>query len=223
MLDGLTDAVEVIDANVAHVRTWRPYIDEDEWDVAQLQIFEEEFLHPESHNGNALDTALNHPPNQTFHALRIVAGRGQHDLVAMLNGNGFKYLNDFRKERICDFRNYQPENSASPRNQSSRLRIGIIAKLIDNAPDPFGEQGINGGNAIDGAGNGGGRDSGSFRNFPYIHIVHDCRVAGEREDSNRQTFAAERHGLGPNAEGTQVPRSREIVVITLCNRLTTIK
>ena len=86
----------------------------------------------------------------------IISGGGEQDFVAVLDCNGFEDLNDFRKEWIGNFRDDETKNPAAPGNQRPRLSIRVVAQFLDYAPDALGQRGIDGGNAVDGAGHGGG-------------------------------------------------------------------
>src|ERR1019366_3086512 len=74
-----------------------------------------------------------------------------------------------RKKWIGDFGNDQPKNATPPRNQSPSLRIGEITKFVDHLPDPFGKLRIDGGNAINRSGYGGGGNFRSSRDFTNVH------------------------------------------------------
>ena len=107
-------------------------------------------------NGDAFHPALDHPADRAFHAVGIISRRGKQDFVAVLDCDGFENLNNFRKEGVGNFRNDETKNPAAPGNQGPRLSIRIVAKFFDYAPDALGQGGIDGGDAVDGAGDGGG-------------------------------------------------------------------
>ena len=74
----------------------------------------------------------------------------------MLDRNGFEDLNDFRKEGIGNFGNDETKNPAAPGNQRPRLRVRVVPKLLDHAPNALRQRRIDGGDPVDGAGHGGG-------------------------------------------------------------------
>jgi hypothetical protein len=74
----------------------------------------------------------------------------------VLDCDGFENLNNFRKEGIGNFRNDETENPAASRNQRPRLGIWIISKFLDYTPDPLRQGRVDGGNAVDSAGDSGG-------------------------------------------------------------------
>ena len=169
MLHRLADSVEIVDPDIAHPRAGRPDIDEDQRHFPELQVFEQHFFHAEGHDGDAFHPALDHAPDGAFHPFRVVSRGGQQNFVAVLDRDGFEDLNDFRKEWVGDFRNDETKNPAAPGNQRPRLRIRVVAQFLNDAPDALGQRRIDGGNPVDGAGHGGGRNLGPFRDFSDIH------------------------------------------------------
>src|SRR6185312_2536648 len=65
--------------------------------------------------------------------------RGEQDLVAVLDCDGFENLNNFRKEGVSNFRNDETKNPAAAGNQGPRLSIRIISKFFDYAPNALGQ------------------------------------------------------------------------------------
>ena len=86
----------------------------------------------------------------------IISGGSQQNFVVVLDCDGFEDLNNFRKEGIGNFRNDETKNPAAPGNQGPRLSIRIVAQFFDYAPNALGQGGIDGGDAVNGAGDGGG-------------------------------------------------------------------
>ena len=76
------------------------------------------------------------------------------------NCDGFEDLDDFRKKRVRKFRNNESEDSAASRDQSSCLRVGVVAKLLDGPPNALGEFWVNCGNPVDSARDRGRRHPG---------------------------------------------------------------
>src|SRR5579863_2873105 len=102
MLNRLTDAVQVVDTNVADPGTRRTNIDKYQGHLAKFEVLQQHLFHAERHDGNAFDSAFDHPPDRCLHMCRIISGRGEHDFVMMLNCNALKYLDNLGKEWIGD-------------------------------------------------------------------------------------------------------------------------
>src|SRR5437868_11628476 len=94
----------------------------------------------------------------------------------MLHCDLFENLHDLWKKRVGYLRNDQTENPASSGNQSARLRVGIIAKLINNAPYTFCELWVYRRNPVDGARHRCSRYACALCDFPDIH--EEDSVAG---------------------------------------------
>ena len=175
MLHCLPDPVQVVDTDVADPGAKRPHIHKHQRYFSQLQILEQHFFHAEGHDRNPLDPALDHSPHRTLHAFRIIARRGQQNLVVMLDGNALKDLHNFREERVGDFRNDEAKNPAASRHQGPGLCIGVVSQFFDYTPDAFGQLRIYRGNPVDGAGCGGGGNLCPFCDFANIHWGSQCR------------------------------------------------
>src|SRR6185437_3822549 len=100
VLNGLANAMLIVDADIADSRKRRPDVDEDEGDLASFQIVEERLFHTERYDGNAFDAALDHPANGERDSLGIVDRGSGEDFVVVLDGDVFESLNDFREERV---------------------------------------------------------------------------------------------------------------------------
>src|SRR5216684_7890313 len=97
VLHRLTNALLIIDANIAHARLPRSHIHEHERDVAKTKIFDERIFHTECEDGNAVDSALNHSARGQFHSFGIVHRGREKYLVVVLDSELLKHLNDFWK------------------------------------------------------------------------------------------------------------------------------
>src|SRR5437868_6883106 len=102
MLNGLSNAMEIINFYITDPRALRPHVDENQWDLPNMKVLEERFLHPERQHCHAFNSPFDHAPHRTLHAYRIVASRAEQDFIAMLDRYRFKHLNDFREEWIRD-------------------------------------------------------------------------------------------------------------------------
>src|SRR5580765_3404633 len=154
MLHGLPDPGLVVDPNIGNSRRVGTDIHKDQRDFPIAQMFEQRFFHPEGENGNAVDPAFDHAPNGQFHALGIMNRRGQQNLVVVLDSQRLKSLNNLREKGVGDLRDDQPENAASPGDQSTRLSIREVSEFIDNFPDSSSQNGIDGRDTVDSSGNG---------------------------------------------------------------------
>src|SRR5579864_8111496 len=160
VLNSLANTVLIVDANIADARKRRPDVDEDEGDLSSFQIVEESFFHAERDNGDAFNAALDHSANGKRDSLGIVDRGSGEDFIVVLNGDVFKPLDDFRKERISDLRNNQTKNTTAAGNERARLRVRIITEFFDYAPNAAGKLRRNGRNPIYSARN---RCNGDFR------------------------------------------------------------
>src|SRR5262249_48059171 len=110
----LPKPMQIVDTNVADVRSRHAHVGEDQRHFSQLQIFEQHFFHAESHHGHAFHSALNHAAYSCLYTLGVVAGGSQQNFVTVLYRNSLKNLYDLGEKRIGDFRNDQSEDPASP-------------------------------------------------------------------------------------------------------------
>ena len=58
----LTNAMEIIDSNIADARARRPDVHENQGNVAKFEIVEERFFHAKRHDCHAFDPVLQHAP-----------------------------------------------------------------------------------------------------------------------------------------------------------------
>src|SRR5215472_1596801 len=83
VLHGLSNPLEVIDADVDDSLGIRSNVDNDPRDLAQAQ------------NGGSIDAAFNHWPHRRFNTCGIMHGRSEQDLVGVLDGEVLEGLNNF--------------------------------------------------------------------------------------------------------------------------------
>ena len=169
VLHTLADAVVIIDFEQADAGTVRPLIDKHHGDVALGELLQQRLLDAERHHRDSLGLALQHAPDAQRHARRVVVGGADQDLVAILDGDIFESLNEFREEWIGDFRNDQAKEPGAPGDQRPRLAIGEIIQLADGLPHALGHLGIHGRHVIDGAGNSGDGHIGPLGHGANIH------------------------------------------------------
>ena len=102
MLHALPDAMVVIHFEQADARPLGPYVDEDQGHVALGELIEQWLFNAEGHNRDAFDFALEHAANAMRHSPGIVVGGADKDLVAVLDGDIFKSLDQFGEEWVGD-------------------------------------------------------------------------------------------------------------------------
>ena len=183
MLHRLADSVQIVDPDIADPRARRPDINEDQRHLPEFEVLKQHFFHTEGQDRNAFHPALDHSAYGALHPFRVVPRRGQQDFIAVLDRDGFEYLNDFWKEWVGDFGNNETENPAAPGNQRPRLRIRVVTQFLDDAPDALRQGRIDRGDAIDRTGHGSGRNLGAFRYFPYVHKAW-CRGSSAARNSS---------------------------------------
>jgi hypothetical protein len=113
VLHRLADAVVVVDLEDADAGAVRADVDEDQRNFAFGELVEQGLFEAEGHDGDAFDFALQHAADAVRHALGIVVGGADQNLVAVFDGDVFKALNEFRKEGVGDFRDQQAEELAA--------------------------------------------------------------------------------------------------------------
>src|ERR1039458_2539931 len=127
MLYSLPDSVLIVDPDVGYSSYIRPYIYENQRNLAVAKVFEQAFFHAkrqDRHPIHALALAkvfeqaffhakrqdrhpihapFDHAPNRQFHPFWVVHGRGDQDLVVIFNREIFKGLDDLWEEWIGEF------------------------------------------------------------------------------------------------------------------------
>src|ERR1035441_7338526 len=101
------------------------------------KLLEQRFFDAESHDGDAIHITFQHPANAMRHAFRIVVGRTYQNLIAVLDGNLFKALDQLWKEWIRYFRDNKAKYPTAPRHERPGLRVRKIVEFFDDFPDPF--------------------------------------------------------------------------------------
>jgi len=182
MLNRLPDPVQIVNPNVDDAWRVRSYIHKHQRNLTETKMIQQRVFHAKRQNGYPVNPAFDHSPYRRFHSLRIVHRRRQQYFVIIFNREILKCLHDLRKKWIGDFRNDQPKNPASSRNQSSCLRIRIVTKLVDDLPNPLGQLRINRRYTINRPGYGGSRNLRSSRDFTNIHGY----FAGKRPTTTMQ-------------------------------------
>src|ERR1700722_7001783 len=93
MLHGLMYAVVIVDLQQTDAGAIRPYIDEDQRDLAFGELIEQRLFGAEGHHCYAFYLALEHTADAVRHAPGVIVGRADEDLVAVLYGDVFEALN----------------------------------------------------------------------------------------------------------------------------------
>jgi len=108
---------------------------------------------------------------QAFEALRTPDRRAAYD-QSLLRADREESPSPGRKTGTARLNpsGLEPEKPAAPGYQGAGLRVGQIIQLADHLPDALGHFGIDGGDVIDGARDGGDRDIGELRNSMNIHV-----------------------------------------------------
>src|SRR5690348_982923 len=187
MLDSLTNAVQIIDANIADARQRGADVDKDERDIARFQVVEKGLFHAERDDGDAVDATLNHATDGMGKTPGVVNGGAGEDFVVVLDGDIFKSLNNLGEERIGDFGDDEAKDAAASGDKGARLRVREIAKLLDDFPDAPGELGSDGGNAVNRPRNGGDGNLRAPGNFVDAQLASVLQVP---RTSNRPVHRA---------------------------------
>ena len=175
MLHALADAVVVVHFEQADAWALRPYVDEDQGNFAFGELIEQGLFDAEGHDGYAFDLALQHAANAVGHAFGIVVGGADEDLVAVFDGDIFKSLDQLGEERIGDFGDDKAEELAAARDQGAGLGVGEVVEFVDHLPDALGDLGVDGGDVVDGAGDGRDGDIGCAGDGADVHAFR-CLV-----------------------------------------------
>ena len=118
------------------------------------KLIEQGFFDAEGHDRDAFDFALEHAANAVRHSLGVVVGGADKDLVAVFDGNIFKPLDQLGEERVGDFGDDEAEELAAAGDQGASLSVGEVVEFVDDLPYALGYFGVDGGDVIDGAGDG---------------------------------------------------------------------
>ena len=160
VLDAFVDAGAVVDGEDTIEGACGGGVDEDERDVFGGETIQEEVFDAEGHDGDAVDLALEHAAGAEFHGLGFVVGGADEDFVAAGDGDVFEILNEFGEEGVGNFRDDEAEQAAFSGDEGTGLGVGKVVEFGDGFPDAGGEDGVDGGNVVDGAGDGGDGDAG---------------------------------------------------------------
>jgi len=160
MLNAFVDAGAIVDGEDAVERARGGGVDEDEGDVVGGEAIEEEVFDAEGHDGDAVDLALEHAAGAEFHGLGLVIGRANENLVAARDGDLFELLDEFGEEGVGDFGDDEAEQPAFAGDEGAGLGVGKVVEIGNGFPDAGGEDGVDGGDVIDGAGDGGDGNAG---------------------------------------------------------------
>src|ERR1017187_1723342 len=120
MLYALTNAVVVVDLQKTYSGEIWSHVNEHQWNLAPGKLLKQVSFDTEGHDGHAIHIAFEHPAEALRHARRVVVCRAYQYLIAMLNCNIFKSLDQFRKERIRYLRDDEAEYAATSRHERSR-------------------------------------------------------------------------------------------------------
>src|ERR1017187_2320437 len=71
-----------------------------------------------------------------------------------------------------------PRMRLRPDTSARALRVGVVAQLLDDFPDPLSGLRVDQGRVVDGTGNGGSRDAGAPRNLLDLHYWPPPAVTG---------------------------------------------
>ncbi len=159
MLHALVDAGAIVDGEDAVEWARRSGVDEDVGDVFRGEAIKEEVLDAEGHDGDTIDFALEHAAGADFHGLGLVVGGADEDLVAARDGDLLELLDEFGEEGVGDFGDDEAEETALSGDESSCLGVGKVVEFGNGFPDARGEDGVDGRDVIDGAGDGGDGDA----------------------------------------------------------------
>ncbi len=160
VLDGLVDAGAIVDDDGLVVGLLGADIDGDDGDIFLGEAIEEELFDAEGHDGDAVDLALEHASGADLHGACLVVGGADEDLVSACDGDLFELLDELGKEGVGDLGDDEAEELAFAGDEGACLGIGKVVELADGLPDACCEDGVDGWNVIDGAGDGGDGDFG---------------------------------------------------------------
>jgi len=155
----------------------RSHIDKGQRDIAVGQLLQQRLLNAEGHHGHALGLALHHAADAALHALGVVVGGADQDLIALLDGHVLKALNQLREEGVGDLRDDQPQKAAAPADQGAGLCVRQVVERLDGLPDALSHLGVDGGDVIDGAGDGSDGDVRHLRHGMDVHVGGGSRGA----------------------------------------------
>src|SRR6266702_1654918 len=139
VLDCLPDTLLVVDLDIADLSDRRTNVYKYQWHFAETQVLQQRIFHAEGENSDALHPALDHAPDGTLHALRIVHGLGEQDLVVVLHRDVFEGLHNLREKRIGDFGDDQSKDASFAGDQAAGLSVRVVAEFLHNLPNPLGK------------------------------------------------------------------------------------
>src|SRR5579863_7012453 len=113
MLYGFVNPLCVVDLENTNIRQIGPCIHEHKRKGAIHELLNQFLLDAEGHDGDPVDTALQHTAEQRLSTSSFMVRGADEDLVALLYGQVFELLHKFGKEWIGDFRNHETKNAAS--------------------------------------------------------------------------------------------------------------
>src|ERR1022692_1599322 len=133
----LVHSHSVIDHNFADAFAGNACVEKHHGHIPVGKLIQQVLVHLGGHDGHALHFALQHAAYAQRHTRGIVVRGAHQNLVAILNGDVLEAFDELREERTCDVRYDQPEDAAASGHQRARLRVGVVAQLLDDFPDPL--------------------------------------------------------------------------------------
>ena len=146
------------------------------WKRTLNELLDQFLFDAEGHDGDTVDTALQHAADERLGAGGFVVRGADEDLVALLDGEILKLLHEFGEKWIGDLRDHEAEEAAAAGDERTRLGIGYVAHFLDGAPHALRQFGRDGGDAVYRAGNRGDGDTGALRHVANARI--GCSEAG---------------------------------------------
>ena len=131
------DAGGVIEQDGAGFGVGQLELRQDDGDITIHQLVKDALFFAESHDGDAVDFALDHATHATGKNSGIAVGRADQDLVAVSDGDLLEALDEFWKEWIGNVFDDDPEQAAAARDQGAGVGIGKIIELFNGLPYPL--------------------------------------------------------------------------------------
>jgi hypothetical protein len=125
VLDGLPNAVLIIDANICNTRCVRTHIDKYERNLAETEVFEQVLFHTKRQDRDPVHAAFDHAADGHLHAFRVVDGRGQQDFVIVFDSQIFEGLHDSGKNGFVISDTTRPKIRLLP---DTRARARVLGK-----------------------------------------------------------------------------------------------
>ncbi len=163
MLHGFANSLSVVDLENANVRQIGPRIDKHQRKRTLDELLDQFLFDAEGHDGDAVDTALQHAADERLGAGGFVVCGADEDLVALLDGEILELLHQFGEKWIGDLRDHEAEDAAAAGDERAGLGIGHVAHFLDGAPHALRQFGGDGGDTVYRAGNCGDGDAGALR------------------------------------------------------------